>query len=248
MAVCDLRAVRVLLVAIIAASCSCRQKPDDSRSAALPKRAGDHDANSSYGSSVSDDFKIEAEEKKALLALARASIEGYVKNGVTPPAPAELGVRWPHLAAPRACFVTLRKAGDLRGCIGSLEPRRSLIEDVRMNAVSAAVHDPRFPTVTADELGQIDLEISILDLPRPLQGVTVAELPEWLRDNKPGLIIEFRGHRSTFLPSVWEDLPDPYEFLDRLCRKQGSPSECWRDPSAKLSVYGSIKFEEKEKG
>jgi AmmeMemoRadiSam system protein A len=155
--------------------------------------------------------------------------------------------RWPYLAADRACFVTLRKAGDLRGCIGSLEPRRSLIEDVRLNAVSAAVNDTRFQPVGVGELAEIDYEISILDRPRPLQGVTVNELPDWLGKNKPGLIIEYEGRRSTFLPSVWEDLPDPNQFLERLCRKQGSPGDCWRHPSTKLSVYGSIKFAEKDK-
>ncbi|MBI5538102.1 MAG: AmmeMemoRadiSam system protein A [Deltaproteobacteria bacterium] len=243
----DRRAAWVLLAWMVAGGWGCKQTPDDSRTSAPSQLAGDHDGNSSYGSHVTDDFKIGPEEKKALLALARASIDGYLKSGQTPPAPSELAERWPQLAAPRACFVTLRLSGELRGCIGSLEPRRSLIEDVRLNAVSAAVNDPRFHKVTREELSQIDLEISVLDVPRPLQGVSVAELPEWLRKNKPGLIIEHHGRRSTFLPSVWEDLPDPYDFLDRLCRKQGSPSECWRDPATKLSVYGSIKFEEKEK-
>jgi len=212
-----------------------------------PPQLRDQDANTSYVSSVSDEFKIGPEEKAALLKLARNSVEGFVKGGSTPPAPAELATKWPHLAGSRACFVTLRIAGDLRGCIGSLEPRRSLIEDVRQNAVSAAVHDTRFRPVATDDLPKLDYEISILDLPRPLQGVSVDELPGWLGKNKPGLIIEHRGRRSTFLPSVWEDLPDPNAFLEHLCRKQGSPSDCWRDPATKMSIYGSIKFGEKEK-
>jgi len=247
-----LRPVSTLLLVTLAAVGGCKQDNKDSRSTrpdpgAASQLPGDHDAKPSYGSSVIDDFKIGPEAKRALLVLARTSVEGYVKNGAIPPAPEELASRWPQLAADRACFVTLRKAGELRGCIGSLEPRRALIEDVRQNAVAAAVHDTRFREVTASELSQIDYEISILDRPKPLQGVSTNELPEWLGKHKPGLIIEYRGHRSTFLPSVWEDLPDPYEFLDRLCRKQGSPGDCWRDPSARLSVYGSIKFEEKEK-
>jgi AmmeMemoRadiSam system protein A len=247
---------RPLHVLVFSAACvalwGCKRAGHDSRSmqepdTGLSQLAGDHGSNSRYGSAVSDDFKIGTEEKTALLRLARSSVEGYVKNGTVPPAPDELASRWPHLSGMRACFVTLRIAGDLRGCIGSLEPRRPLIEDVRMNAVAAAVSDTRFRPVGVEELPHIDYEISILDRPRPLQGVAINELPEWLGKNKPGLIIEYHGRRSTFLPSVWEDLPDPYEFLDRLCRKQGSPGDCWRDPSARLSTYGSIKFAEKEK-
>jgi AmmeMemoRadiSam system protein A len=213
------------------------------------RAAGDPAAVSSYGSAVSDDkFSVGPEERTALLRLARASVEGYVRGGALPEAPRELGARYPHLAAPRACFVTLRKRGELRGCIGSLEPRRSLIEDVRQNAMSAAIHDTRFEPVRASELGEIDYEISVLDLPRPMPAMPVDEIPAWLGKHRPGLIIEYRGRRSTFLPSVWEDLPEPMDFLSRLCRKQGSPVDCWRDPAARLSAYGSIHFGEKEHG
>ncbi len=200
----------------------------------------------SYGAAVSnDDFTLGQEEKTALLKLARRCVETYVKTGVIPEAQ-ELGGRFPHLNTQRACFVTLRKDGDLRGCIGSLEARRALIDDVRHNAVAAAVSDTRFAPVAASELSKIDYEISVLDQPRILEGVPTEQLPAWLSQHKPGLIIEYRGRRSTFLPSVWEDLPDPNDFLDRLCRKQGSPPGCWRDPSTRLSVYGSIHFGEKD--
>ena len=97
------------------------------------------------------------------------------------------------------------------------------------------------------ELTELDYEISILDVPRALEGVAIDDLPAWLGQHKPGLIIEYRGRRSTFLPSVWEELSDPLAFLDHLYRKQGSPGNCWRDPSAKLSIYGSVKIAEKER-
>jgi AmmeMemoRadiSam system protein A len=244
-------ALSFILVAL-AATRGCKNGANESGSSQnptspAPQPMRDHAFDSGYVPNVNDDFKIDPEEKLALLQLARSSVEGHVKNGAAPPIPSELASRWPHLSTPRACFVTLRKAGDLRGCIGSLEPRRPLLDDVRQNSVAAAVNDSRFRAVTADELALIEYEISILDRPRPLQGVTPAELPAWLGNNKPGLIIEFRGRRSTFLPSVWDDLPDPHDFLAHLCRKQGSPGDCWRDPSAKLSIYGSIKIAEKQK-
>ncbi len=210
-------------------------------------RGGDLRGDSGYVSGVNEDFKVGPEEKSALLRLARNSVETFVRTGSNPPVPPELATKWPHLKAPRACFVTLRMHDELRGCIGSLEPRRPLLEDVRSNAVSAAVHDTRFRPVSEAELSEIDYEISILDVPRPLEGVAPDDIPAWLGKHKPGLIIEYRGRRSTFLPSVWEDLSDPMAFLEHLCRKQGSPSNCWRDPSAKLSIYGSLKIAEKER-
>ncbi|HQP38668.1 MAG TPA: AmmeMemoRadiSam system protein A [Polyangiaceae bacterium] len=231
----------VAAVVLLAAGCpSCKRERAGG--------SGDLATDSGYVSPVAADFQVGPEEKTALLRLARNSVETFVRTGTNPPVPEELAKRWPHLNAPRACFVTLRVHGELRGCIGSLEPRRPLLEDIRSNAVSAAVHDTRFHPVSAGELGEIDYEISILDVPRPLQGVPVAELPAWLGQHKPGLIIEYRGRRSTFLPSVWEDLPEPLAFLEHLCRKQGSPADCWRDPSTRMSVYGSIKIAEKERG
>ena len=224
--------------AVVAAAVGCKR---DSQ------RGSDRGADSGYVSGVNEDFKVGPEEKSALLRLARNSVETFVRTGSNPPVPEELATKWPHLSEPRACFVTLRMHGDLRGCIGSLEPRRPLLEDVRSNAVSAAVHDSRFRPVSVSELPEIDYEISILDVPRPLEGVATDDIPAWLGQHKPGLIIEYRGRRSTFLPSVWEELSDPMAFLDHLCRKQGSPSNCWRDPSAKLSIYGSIKIAEKER-
>jgi len=203
----------------------------------------DSQADSGYVEGVAiDDFVLSVEEKRALLALARASVETFVRTGRVIDAPGDLAKQHPILAKDRACFVTLKVRGELRGCIGSLEPRRSLIDDVRFNAVSAAVHDTRFSPVTESELSTLSYELSILDLPKPLTGVGADDLPAYLARNRPGLIIEYMGRRSTFLPSVWEDLPDPQDFLARLCRKQGSPSNCWRDPAARLSTYGSIHF------
>ncbi|HNS95483.1 MAG TPA: AmmeMemoRadiSam system protein A [Polyangiaceae bacterium] len=201
-------------------------------------------ANSGYGSVVdSRDFDLTAEEKQALLTLARTSVETWVRDHQRVPTD-ELVRKFPKLNTQRACFVTLRRDGQLRGCIGSLEPYRALVQDVRDNAVSAAMHDTRFRPVEASELSSLRYSLSVLDMPRPLQGVPPSQLPQYLSQHRPGVIIELRGRRSTFLPSVWEDLPDAKIFLSKLCMKQGAPSDCWMDAQARISTYGSINFGE----
>ena len=197
---------------------------------------------SDYGLVVEQvDFQLSAEEKNALLSLARSSVETWVRSNKRLDT-ALLSRKFPNLTAHRACFVTLRRDKQLRGCIGSLEPRRALVDDVNDNAVSAAVNDTRFRPVQESELPFLHYSISVLDLPRVLRGVAVPDLPAYLQQHKPGLIIEYRGRRSTFLPSVWEELPDPEDFLARLCRKQGSPPNCWMMEDVRISTYGSIEF------
>jgi hypothetical protein len=238
--------VGLLASIIIATGCRCA---GEETAAGRPSGAppDDREAKSGYGSDVStDNFALGVEEKRALLRLARESVERLVREGREASAPQDLAGRFPTLAEPRACFVTLRVGEALRGCIGTLEPRRSLIEDVRQNATAAAVHDTRFAPVRPDELESLSYSISVLDLPRPLEGVSADALPEFLAKHRPGVIIELRGRRSTFLPSVWEDLPDPVEFMSRLCRKQGSDALCWRDPAVRISTYSSIYFSEKD--
>lgn len=193
-----------------------------------------------------EDFALSLEEKRVLIGLARSSMERYVRNGELLDEQTELARAFPVLAANRACFVTLTVRGALRGCIGSLEPRRPLLDDVRLNAISAAVQDSRFSPVGERELAEIEVEISVLDVPKLLVGVAPDQLIAYLEKTKPGLILEYLGRRSTFLPSVWEALPSPQDFLSRLCRKQGSPPTCWRDPRASMSTYGSIHFTESE--
>ncbi|MCL2824578.1 MAG: AmmeMemoRadiSam system protein A, partial [Polyangiaceae bacterium] len=189
------------------------------------------------------EFQLDDDEKKSLLILARSSVETWVRTGKKVDTE-ELARKYPKLTAERACFVTLRVDGQLRGCIGSLEPRRPLVIDVADNAVSAAVRDTRFAPVAESELSTLRYEISVLDLPRVLEGVSAAELPSYMGKHKPGVIIEYRGRRSTFLPSVWDELPEPEGFLSRLCMKQGSPGDCWRRADVKISTYGSLHFEE----
>lgn len=181
------------------------------------------------------------EEGHYLLTLARATIAEAVgsKPATTLPDPP------PRLMAPGAAFVTLRtRRGDLRGCIGSLEARRPLVEDVRENALAAAFRDPRFSPVKAAELPNLVVEVSVLTAPQPLDFDGPEDLLRKLRPNIDGVLIERGWNRATFLPQVWEQLPVPEEFLANLCYKAGLPPNAWRWPDLEVSIYQVEKFEE----
>ena len=145
--------------------------------------------------------------------------------------PAETAAHAAWLDAPGASFVTLTSGrapgGALRGCIGSLEARRPLREDVEANAVAAALHDPRFAPLTARELDETVVEVSVLSAPAALPAADEAELLARLRPGVDGVVLSACGRRATFLPQVWEQLPDPADFLARLRRKAGLPADYW---------------------
>jgi len=164
-----------------------------------------------------------------LLPTARAAIERALGLRAEPPSAQPA---W--ALAPGASFVTLTERGELRGCIGSLEAMRPLLDDVRDNAVAAATRDPRFPPVAPSELDRVVIEVSILSAPVPLavSGRPASDLAEAraaLRPGVDGVIVEFDAwHRATFLPQVWEQLPEPEEFLSHLWRKAGVAPGEWR--------------------
>ena len=135
-----------------------------------------------------------------------------------------------------ACFVTLTRNGTLRGCIGSLEAHRPIGDDLRGNALAAALRDPRFPPLTAAELPQIEIEVSILGEAQPLAFASEAEALAQLRPGIDGVILSAGGRRATFLPQVWEQLPEPADFLARLKQKAGLPASYW-GPDVRLAVY-----------
>ncbi len=164
-------------------------------------------------------------EKTLLRRVAQDAVEHTLQHGT----PYSIGTtRYPHpLREPGASFVTLKKHGKLRGCIGSLEARRPLVEDVLHNAHAAAFADPRFPPVSAQELPELTFHLSILTPAEPLQFTSETDLLQQIRPGIDGLILEDDLHRSTFLPAVWESLPDATQFLQHLKQKAGLPADYW---------------------
>jgi AmmeMemoRadiSam system protein A len=173
-----------------------------------------------------------------LLGLARQEIAGGLG---LPSRPVADDAPW--LAEPGATFVTLHLAGDLRGCIGSTLAHRPLRADVRRNARAAAFSDPRFPPLTRTEYAGIDLEVSLLTPPEPLSARSEAEALRQLVPGRDGVILEHGGRSATFLPQVWEALPEPADFLAQLKRKAGLPAGFW-SPEIRLSRYRVEKWDE----
>lgn len=133
------------------------------------------------------------------------------------------------LREPRATFVTLRIAGKLRGCMGSLVVREPLVCDVSLNASAAAARDPRFPPVTAEEVSNLEVHLSILTAAEPLVAGCETELVGMVRTGVDGLILLEGSRRATLLPSVWESVSQPREFLAHLKRKAGLPADYWSE-------------------
>lgn len=173
----------------------------------------------------------------ALLAIARAAI-GHALGVYAEPPRTEVA---PWLARPGATFVTLRLDGKLRGCIGSLAPTRSIGLDVAENALGAALRDPRFAPLTREEWSRCQVEVSVLSPPKPLRFADEAELLAQLRPGEDGVILEYEGKRGTFLPQVWEGLPETRRFLEELMRKAGIPADT-RLARCKLWRYRVIKW------
>ncbi len=182
----------------------------------------------------------ESSRGRILLPLARGSIaEALGKHFPLP------DWREPWLDEPGASFVTLTQDGALRGCIGSLEARRPLREDVRANALAAAFRDPRFPPLEAKAFPHVRLEVSLLSPAEPLPVTSEEEAWQILRPHVDGLILEYGPYRSTFLPQVWEQLPEPDRFLAHLKMKAGLPWDFWA-PGVRLARYTVRKWKEPE--
>lgn len=174
-----------------------------------------------------------------LLPLARAAIAAEFA-ATTPP---QSAAAW--LREPGACFVTLLRGGSLRGCIGTLEAHRPLGDDVRANARAAAFADPRFAPLRRSELPDTLIEISLLSALQPLPCAGEQDALAQLRPGVDGLVFECGRWRSTFLPQVWEQLPEPADFLAQLKAKAGLPAHFWSG-AVRLYRYGVSKFTEKE--
>jgi uncharacterized protein len=186
--------------------------------------------------------KLTTEEKQTLLELARQALEDGVRGQKL--AQLDLYALPPRLQEQGASFVTLTVHGNLRGCIGALEPYQPLAEDVREHAIAAALQDYRFPNVRPEELPQIDIEISRLTPPAPLEYTTPGDLLSKLRPGIDGVVLRDDARRATFLPQVWEKLPDPADFLDSLCYKMGAAPDLWRKKHLDVLVYQVEEFHE----
>jgi len=169
---------------------------------------------------------------KVLLQIARMTISDRLGQNIqSPDAVKEL----PDTAY--ATFVTLKKNGQLRGCIGNLQPTGSVLESVQRNAVNAAFHDSRFPPLTIEELQELAIDISVLSQAEILEYSDGDDLLGKLRPGIDGVILRLGMASATFLPQVWEQLSTPALFLDHLCRKAGLAESAWRNEHPQIEIY-----------
>lgn len=186
--------------------------------------------------------KLTEEEGRCLLSEARKTIECRLFDLDEQTRPAtELS---PRFSERRGTFVTLTIDGNLRGCIGHIIPQESLIEGIRVNAINAAFRDPRFRPLTKKEWKKVHIEVSILTQPRPLSYQDANELLDKLRPGIDGVMIKKGISQATFLPQVWEQLPDQKVFLRHLCLKAGLGADAWKTEKLEVSIYMVQAFEE----
>jgi len=179
------------------------------------------------------------ETRRELLALARASIEAAFRRE---PLPRLASDRAETFGGARALFVTLREAGELRGCIGTLSPEGDLGRTVPRFARRAAFDDPRFDPLTPEELARCEIEISVLTPPEPVAS------PEEIEVGRDGLILEARGRSGLLLPQVATEWGfDRERFLEELSRKAGLPPEAWRDSAARIWKFRAEVFAEESR-
>jgi AmmeMemoRadiSam system protein A len=185
--------------------------------------------------------KLTGEEKKALLKFARSAIESNLLKRTEAQRPQKISV---DLEEKRGCFVTLHLDGALRGCIGTVEPVKPLIFCVQSNALNAAFSDPRFPSLTADELASVEIEISVLTVPEVLEYKDCEDLKRKLKPGVHGVILSRGASSATFLPQVWDQLPDKESFLECLCQKACMEKSAWMDRNTTVKIYEVEHFSE----
>ncbi|MGV8934405.1 MAG: AmmeMemoRadiSam system protein A [Gallionellaceae bacterium] len=176
---------------------------------------------------------------KVLLPIARATIS----NALGLATQADERASW--LQQQAACFVTLMQKGELRGCVGTLIAHRTLLQDVKANALAAAFRDTRFAPLLATELGLTRVEVSLLSAIKPLVFASENEALQQLEPGAHGVVFEYGQHRSTFLPQVWQQLPSVDEFMAQLKIKAGVSADFWAD-GVKLSCYSVSKWQESD--
>lgn len=230
-----LAAVSILPAILGAASLEKTAKISDSKNKAIVKK-------SEGFKKMSTAKKVSNEEGKYLLNVARETIKNELNNKKIPL------LEWKKIPDKfkenLGTFVTLTIGGNLRGCIGHIIPRETLIEGVKENAINAAFRDPRFPPLSKEEFDKIDIEVSILTYPEELPYKDPQDLLNKLRPGIDGVIIKKGFYESTFLPQVWEQLQNKEDFLSHLCMKAGLSADAWRREKLSVSIYQVQAFEE----
>ena len=206
-----------------------------------PKETSSYEKKGKEGDMVDTD-KLTEEEGRCLLSVARQTIQQKLFSSENQGS-SESQVS-PKFSERRGTFVTLTIDGGLRGCIGHIIPEETLLEGIRVNAINAAFRDPRFRPLSTKEWERVKIEISILTEPKPLPYLDSEDLLEKLRPGVDGVIIKKGFHQATFLPQVWEQLPDKKEFLTHLCLKAGLETDSWKREKLEVSTYQVQAFEE----
>ena len=182
-----------------------------------------------------------ASEKDLLLELAREALEHLAEPEAIPGSVAKVTSR---LKEKRACFITLTRKGELRGCIGQVFAKAPLYQAVIDNARGAARRDPRFAPVEAGEVAELNIEISVLTEPQRVNFASADDLLSKLQPFHDGVVLQLGSDLATFLPQVWSQVPDKSEFLGRLAQKAGYPPTAWQDKDAVVSTYRVESFGE----
>jgi AmmeMemoRadiSam system protein A len=190
------------------------------------------------------DEQLTTAERLLLLQIAREAIEYAVNRQDLPEL--ELSAMPPRLQEQGASFVTLTLENNLRGCIGALQASQPLALDVQEHAVAAALEDYRFGPVEPDEVTRLEIEISRLSPSQDLEYSNSNELLSRLQPGVDGVVLRHGFQRATFLPQVWEKVPDPEDFLTQLCYKMDAPGDLWKREHLQVSIYHVEEFREEK--
>jgi len=188
-------------------------------------------------------IQLSHEDQRFLLTIARKTLEQAFHQTSFDLSSQDVPE---HLLENGASFVTLTIHGRLRGCIGALSAFQPLVQDVCEHVLAAAFQDPRFPPLTIRELNQVEIEISYLTPPEKLEYDSPEELKQTLVPYHDGVILSDGYRRATYLPQVWEQLPETEQFLDSLCQKMGANSNLWRTKTLTVEIYHAIHFSESD--
>ncbi|MDY0132430.1 MAG: AmmeMemoRadiSam system protein A [Desulforegulaceae bacterium] len=187
------------------------------------------------------DKNLNTHERKILLEAARTAIYKKISNESF-----SFSDELKKFSHKRGVFVTLKKNGNLRGCIGNILPEKELFKGIVENALNSAFQDPRFNSLSKDELDKVEIEISVLTVPEKIDYKTAEDLKNIIIPFEHGVILSFGPRQSTFLPSVWEELPEFELFMSHLSMKAGVNPDDWKKLSPNVFVYKSESFSESD--